>query len=109
MPVRPISSRQDRKNRRWREHIDRDAARSLTARLVTVRRPAQQRVTANRESPLLQRDERTIRQGVDLAPVQTFGAPLQTLGVQHVIHLAGFWGRGKPARLSDTSLRIDIM
>ncbi len=31
--------------------------------------------------------------------MQALGAPLQTLGVQHIIHLAGFGRRGKPARL----------
>ena len=87
MPARLITSGQDANDRRRREHVDHAAARSQNARVVTPRRPGQQRIAADTESCAAERDESTVRQGVDVATVPALGAALQALAVKHLIHI----------------------
>lgn len=89
MPVRPIASGKHAKDRRRRKHLDYCAARSRNARVVTLRRPVQQRVAADGESGAVHRDEGAVRQAVDAVPMPVLGAALQTLAMEHLIHLRG--------------------
>src|ERR1700677_1060030 len=89
MPARAIAGRQNVKDCRRSEYVDISGAWPRLAAAVAPRGPAQQRIAADRESALLQRDEGAVRQCVDVAPVQPLGAAVEALAVQHLVHLAG--------------------
>ena len=89
MPMRLIAGGEHIKDRGRREHVDHRAAGPRNTRSVTIRRPAQERIAADGESCVVQRYDGAVRQAVDAAPVPALGAALQTLAVEHVIHLRG--------------------
>jgi hypothetical protein len=98
MPARAIASRQHAHDCGWREHVDRAAARPRHAGIVTLRRPAQERSAAQRESCAVQRDEGAVRQSVDATPMPALGAAVQAFAVKHSIHLCGYGvGASAPA------------
>jgi hypothetical protein len=98
VPARAITSREHSDNRRRRQDLDDDAPRPRHAGIVTLRRPAQERIATQCEDCAVQRDEDAIRQAVDAAPVPALGAALQPFAVEHLIHLGGFgMGASAPA------------
>ena len=96
MPARLIARREYAEYRRRCQDFDHNLPRPWRTRVVAVRRPAQQRVAADGEGRALKGNERAIRQALDLASVQAFGAPVQALAVQHFVH---FRGARPPAQL----------
>src|SRR6059036_1090990 len=89
VPVRTVAVRQHGEDARRRERFGQEAARTQTRIAIAAMRPAQQLPAAHRKDLVVEDEHGGVRQAIDRQGAAPLLASIQSLGVEHAIHLGG--------------------